>query len=74
MASIHGTRRPGDRVIFKRPGGQYDVLGVGQNGEERVLRSALPQLRAAFEIARKGLKGGRLWYRDHAAPQVTEPY
>ena len=74
MASIHETPQPGDRIVFKRSDGHYDVLGVTENFGERVLRPALSELRKAFEIARSELEDGRLWYRDHATPHVTEPY
>ena len=74
MASTHEAPQPGDRIIFRRSDGHYDVLGVTENFGERVLRPALSQLRKAFEIARSELEDGRLWYRDQATPHVTEPY
>jgi hypothetical protein len=66
--------QPGDRLVFARADGLYDVLGITASGEEETRRSGLATLDEAYRVARSGLEGGRLWWRHHDSPNTTEPY
>lgn len=74
MERTAGTPQPGDRIVFERADGLFDVLGITESGKEETRRAKLPTIDFAHEIARGGLDGGRLWWRHHSAPNVTEPY
>jgi len=67
------TPRPGDRIIFAKATDAYDVILITPSAQEETLRSC-STLDLAYEVARGGLSGGRLWWRHHSAPTVTEPY
>lgn len=65
--------RPGDRVIFARSSDVYDVVLIATTGQEETLRT-FSTLELAYEAARGGLGGARLWWRHYLTPEVTEPY
>ena len=65
--------RPGDRVIFANGDGTYDVLLITASGHEDTLRT-LTTPEFAYQVARSGVGGGRLWWRHHSAQSLTEPY
>jgi hypothetical protein len=67
----------GDRIIFKRADGKYDVLGLDKERQREVHRDGLPDLETAHDLARAGLEdsgGTQVWVCDHSAPDVIEPY
>ena len=60
-------RKHGDRVIFKRPDGQYDVLRI--ESVSVPVQEEVTTLEQAREIARGELPdGGTIWYRDYQDP------
>lgn len=69
--------QPGDRVIFGRADGLYDVQNVTAPGVfETVDRPPLDSLDKAYEIALGHMRpGGRhVWLRHHAEPNSIELY
>jgi len=73
MERTAGTPQPGDRVVFERADGNYDVFRVSVSGEEEVARLGLPDFETAYAIARGELDGGRVWCRRYSTPDLTEP-
>ena len=65
--------RPGDRVIFARTDGVYDVILIAASGLEEPL-GTFSTLELAREAARGGLGGSRVWWRHHLTPDATEPF
>lgn len=63
----------GDRIIFKRDDGQYDVSEI--TGARQVIRGGIASLDEARRTARADLiEGGQLWYHHHEdAPNHLEP-
>jgi hypothetical protein len=65
--------RSGDRVIFARADGAYDVILIAASSLEETL-GTLSTLELAREVARGGLGGSRVWWRHHLTPDTTEPF
>ena len=57
------TPRPGDRIIFAKAANTYDVILITPSAQEETLRSC-STLDMAYEVARGGVSGGRLWWRE----------
>ena len=67
------TLRSGDRVIFAKATDVYDVILITPSADEETLQTC-STLDSARDVARGGVSGGRLWWRHHSVPAVTEPY
>ena len=67
--------RSGDRVIFERTDGRYDIQNVIAPGRLETIRAGLETLNDAREIA-LGHKnrGAQLWVRHHSSANLIEPY
>src|SRR5436309_313860 len=67
----------GDRIVYRRHDGTYDVLGLDADRSREVRREGLTDLKVAYEIARAGLQdsgGKKVWYCDYREPESIEPY
>ena len=65
--------QPGDRIVFGRADGRFDVLEITKSGTEKLVRGEEPTLDIARDIGHMS-DGGRLWWRHHSKPDVTAPY
>ncbi len=68
------TAKTGDRVVFKRADGLYDIENVVAPGELKKVRQGINTWNQAREIA-LGHKsdGAKLWVRHHGTPDEIEP-
>ena len=63
---------PGDRIIFQRADGDYDVREVSASGEYKRVVEAV-SFEAACDVARRQLEAAhRLWACDHLKPDKFE--
>jgi hypothetical protein len=66
---------PGDRIIFERADGQYDVREICAAGEHRSMGDKGLSFEAARDIANDHLeRGHRLWVAHHMQPDRFEPF
>ena len=66
---------PGDRIIFERLDGQYDVREVIATGAHQCMRGNGLSFEVARDLARGNLEGShRLWICHHATPNVFGPF
>jgi hypothetical protein len=61
------------RIVFARHDGKFDVLSTDGEGREETVRTSV-DFRTAKEIARSGVNGGTLGYRDWQTPKRTVPF
>ena len=68
--------REGDRVVFKRQDGLYDVENVVVSGQlQTVDRPPIKTLKEAYDIALgHSVSGARIWTRSYDVPNVIQPY
>jgi hypothetical protein len=66
---------PGDRIIFERADGRYDVREVSATGEHQSMKGKGSSFEAARDMARGNLETShRLWVCHHASPNVFGPF
>jgi hypothetical protein len=66
---------PGDRIIFERADGQYDVREVSATGEHHSMMGKGSSFEAARNMARRNLEmSHRLWVCHHASPDAFGPF
>jgi hypothetical protein len=61
----------GDRLIFKRADGRYNVFNIGASDKSELARGGL-SLDDADPVAHGHLEGGRVLHADHSKPDSIE--
>jgi hypothetical protein len=65
---------PGDRIIFERADGQYDVREVSASGEHQTMCHGLT-FEAARDMAHRQLEAAHgLWVCHHSSPDTFGPF
>jgi hypothetical protein len=74
MADLTAAKA-GDRVLFEKGDGFYDIEDVTAPGQFHSARRGLKSLHEARDIAVGHMDaGGHLWVRHHATLHSIEPY